>query len=489
MLHRLAAALGVAITVLTCFAQTTRQTSSEETGADIRTLKLDFEQQWKKGDWSKAQTTLDAAYAADAAQAHTFARTLLTTGSQAVRPLAAGAIAHHAPLEQLAELSRKLSPVQAPDERRLFVRALGTRALNAESTRQVIDIAKSFVDDPDANVAAAAILSLADTNDSTTIGLFIHRLIDVPSTSTAASDNDRQIIACATMGAFEHLSGEQPQSINEAKTWWNQAKNAGGRMPSPKAPPQQADQEAVPRRFAGQAYYTTEKFNVFYRLGSSQKPAEDGPLALRAIEAALEKSTREAMDAFAPVVGKPHIPTMRLYLCDPAQFNAKAGNASFAGVTRGYEVVIKADVPRSMPSTIWHEYIHVIHNCNFVNQPRWLAEGIAMSFTLSPSARASRPGLAADRSSQPAPQTGAFTDMINWNSGGSGDSKEASRYATAHLCVDYLRFGGFGASNERLAFLMGQISRRKGAKAALEDVYGKSIKDLDAGLREWSQAK
>lgn len=487
MTHRLCVLLFCGWLACIATGQTPRPTSPEAPGADVRTLRLKFEEQWKKGDWADAESTLAAAYAADAAQGHQLACSLLASPSLAIRPLAAGAIADHATLEQLADLARKLSPVQAPDERRLFVRALGNRAKDAASIKLVSDIAASFVDDSDANVAAAAILSLADTRDRAVIGHFIHRLVDVPATSNSASENDRQILACATMGAFESLSGQRPQTINEAKAWWNRNRNAADAPPTA-APSGNADAEPTTGKYGGQTYFVTERFNVFYRLGSSQKPADDGPLSLKGVDAMLQKSAREAMNAFAPVVGRPHVPTMRLYLCDPIQFNAKAGNASFAGVTRGYEIVIKADVPRAMPSTIWHEYIHVIHNCNFVNQPRWLAEGIAMSFSLSPLKPGGRSALNADGGKQASPQTGAFTDMINWNSGGSGDSKEASRYATAHLCVDYLRFGGFGASDERLAFLMGQISRRKSAKAALEGIYGKSIKELDAGLRAWSAA-
>jgi hypothetical protein len=484
-LHLLAAFVIVCLP-LAALAQSPRPTSSEEPGADVRALKTTFEDQWKKLLWNEAEATLQSIYAADAPQGHALATTLLTSGTYSARPLAAGALARHATISQLADLARRLSPVQAPDERRLLVRALGSRAKDVTTNQEVIIAAKAFVDDADAGVAAAAILCLADTGDRSTIGAFIHRLVDVPATSNSASDNDRQILACATMGAFETLSGERPQNINEAKAWWNRNRD---RDPSPVAPSRKNPDEPSTGKFGGQTYYPTDKFNVFYRIGSSQKPADDGPLSLRVVEAALQNSAREATEAFAPVVGRPHIPTMRLYLCDPIQFNAKAGNASFAGVTRGYEVVIKADMPRSMPTTIWHEYIHVIHNCNFVNQPRWLAEGIAMSFTLSSRTPGGRTGITLDQGQQPAPQTGAFTDMINWNSGGSGDSKEASRYATAHLCVDYLRFGGFGASNERLAFLMGQISRRKSAKSALETTYGRSIKDLDAGLRAWAAGK
>lgn len=487
MLHRLCAVLFSGWLAFFAAAQTPRPTSSEEPGTDARSLKQSFETQWKRGEWTAAESTLAAAYTADPAMAHAMASSLLTSPSLAIRPLAAGAIARHATLEQLADLARRLSPAQAPDERRLFVRALGRRATDEESRKQVRSIAASFVDDTDANVAAAAVLSLADTGDRSVIDAFIHRLIDVPATSNSATDNDRQILACATMGAFESLSGQRPQSINEAKGWWNRNRNANDTPPAPAPGNQQAEQ--ITGKFGGQTYFITERFNVFYRLGSTQKPADDGPLSLEAVKAMLQKSTREAMEAFAPVIGTPHIPTMRLYLCDPVQFNAKAGNASFAGVTRGYEVVIKADVPRSMPSTIWHEYIHVIHNCNFVNQPRWLAEGIAMSFTLSPRTPGGREAGEANQHRQPAPQAGAFSDMINWNSGGSGDSKEASRYATAHLCVDYLRFGGFGAPDERLTFLMGQISRRKSARAALESTYGKTIKELDAGLAAWSGSK
>src|SRR5205085_771226 len=97
---------------------------------------------------------------------------------------------------------------------------------------------------------------------------------------------------------------------------------------------------------------------------------------------------------------------------------------TFSGQTSGNEVQLKVDNLQTLPSTLWHEYIHVVHQSNFVNQPRWLAEGLAMSFTVSARGTKKLGPLADDPDLLQIIEHGAFTEMVNWNSSGSTDSRE-----------------------------------------------------------------
>jgi len=52
--------------------------------------------------------------------------------------------------------------------------------------------------------------------------------------------------------------------------------------------------------------------------------------------------------------------------------------------------------------------------------------------------------------------------------------------------LDYLRFGGIPASEQRLFALMGQLNRGKQPRQAIESVYGVSLEKLDADLSQWA---
>jgi hypothetical protein len=502
-MHRpIAAALIIASLCVPATAQQSKPSSkvpqkgpapAKTDAANAAALRAGFEDLWTSNKWDQAEKFLDDAWAKSPDTASKMVMALLESGSDSVRPVAAAVFARHATTDELAAVAKRLNSTEFPDERRLFVRAIGERTRNvsgagkAAAVDSAYALAAKFVDDTDLFVAAAAIHSLADLKRVEAVGLFIRRLVDVPATSMSGHDNERQILSCATIGAFQSLTGESPKTIADVKSWWaqhqsdskpasDQPKRAESKDPKAKEHPTD--------KFGGQMYYSLPRYNAFYRIGSAQETPEDGPLALDTLTPLLDKAAAHAEDVFSPIVGRPHTPTIRLYLCDPQQFTAKAGNGFFAGTTRGTEVILKADSPKSLALTLWHEYIHVIHNCNYVNQPRWLSEGLAMSFTLSSQGVAKRP---VDPMVDTELKLGGFTEMINWNSSGSSDSKEVGRYATAHLCIDYLRFGGFGAENERLASLMGRMSRRQSAKAALEAVYGRTIKELDEGLRNWAK--
>lgn len=442
-------------------------------------LKAEFQTHWKQARYLDAERTLTVGFTSDKNAALTLARSLIETGSDAARPLGAAAFAAHASPAELAALASKLGRTTHPDERRLFVRSIGRHAASKSETaaREVKDAAGPFVSDPDLCVAAAAIRALADTRDPAAIGLFIDRLIDIPSRTNSPPDGDRGILSRAAAGALESLSGRTFTSVPDAKAWWKKTQGKDTpRKPAPGAAPETGT-------YGGQTYFITDRFHVFYRIGRSTDAPAEGDLSLAALAPMFGRATESAVRSLEPVVGIAYVPALRLYLCDPQQFNAKAGMASFAGVTSGNEIILKADVPRALPMTLWHEYIHAIHDSTYANQPRWLSEGLAMSYTLSAKGAMKRDRAEADLKN--IIERGGFSEMLNWNSGGSGDAKECARYATAHLCIDYLRFAADrGAPDTRLAFVMGRISRRQGARQAIEAVYGMSIRELDAGLRE-----
>lgn len=450
-------------------------------------LKSVFQGQWKQSQFIEAERTLEDGFKTSPDDALALARSLIETGNDFARPLGAAYFAKHATTMELAALVAKLPRGGFPDERRLLVRALGDRAKGKDTTQPVIDAASTFVDDADLCVAAAAILSLADTRDPDAIGFFIHRLADIPANAGNPIGGDRGILARAAAGALDSLTDERFRSASDAKAWWKKRAGkkdgAAPRAPADKAPSDKKDTPAETGTYGGQTYYVTDRFNIFYRIGRDSDAPADGDLSLMTLAPILDKSAEAADKSLMPVVGRAHVPVLRLYLCDAQQFNAKAGMASFAGVTQGNEIVLKAVVPRSMPVTLWHEYIHAIHDSTFDNQPRWLSEGLAMSYTLS--AKGAMKRDASDPEIREIITRGGFSEMLNWNSGGSGDAKETARYATAHLCIDYLRFAvDRGVPDTRLAFVMGRLSRRQGARQAIESVYGITVKELDQGLRD-----
>lgn len=466
---------------------------------------------WTASKWTEVETLLNSAWKSDPAFAKQKLEQLIQTGDGFARPLAAAVYAKHAPIPDLAALAKKLSMSGFHDERRLLIRSIGPRAAAAgkgiehdDERDKAIELLKPFVDDQDLTVSAAAILSLADLGRLEAIGLFIHKINDVPVIANEPPSGDRNTLSRAMNGALRTLAPDlKPKSISDIKDWWT---DRGGTIAAPKnakpkpetkpdskqtAKPASKPKEVLnadngPDTWNGQKFYPTDHFHVFYRIGSAADAPTDSDLAFAKISESFEAAAIAAEQAFEPVVGPVHTPVCRLFFCDATQFSAKAKNAFFAGVTGGNEIVLKAAMPKSIQSTLCHEYIHYIHQSSYANLPRWVAEGLATSYSQSAAEPFSRAMASQNAAMRDIIDRGAFTEMLNWNSGGSTDSKEGARYATAHLCIDYLRFGGFGAADTRIAFLLGRISRREQGRAAIEAVYGLDIKDLDQQLKDWA---
>src|SRR5262249_28799803 len=147
-------------------------------------------------------------------------------------------------------------------------------------------------------------------------------------------------------------------------------------------PAKKSDLKIEEGTWNGQKYWAIPRFHVFYRIGSGTAQPSEGPLALQTIGPKLERAAEMSVKQMEPVLGRVHLPTVRLYLCDPVQFQAKTSEGVFAGITSQNEITLKVDAGAQwLPEVLLHEYIHMVHLSVFPNQPRWLSEGIAMSFS------------------------------------------------------------------------------------------------------------
>lgn len=489
----------IAMIVGPSFAQGTREPARRPaTGTSARpvnekdalTDKLDAA--WRREDWVSIASLLDDAFKIDSTWAAQSSTRIIETSDPFHRPLGVGALVRNASAAELAAAADSLQQTRFPDERRMLVRAIGAHAAKVranigpgEKSRKLDDIVSltlRFLEDRDVNVRTTAIIALADAADAKLVGHFLNQLTDLPSFTQNPPDGDRHFTNKAAHGAALSLSGVRADHARDLKDWWDDTR--GVRVAS------KADDGKYPEGvWNGQRYRVAPMFNIFYRIGGSDEEP-GGALSLAELAPKLDRSRQAAERAMAKIVGTTHMPVVRVFLCDPQQFAARAGVQFFQGVTKGNEIILKLEPVQSVPSTMVHEYVHMIHGMYFKDQPRWMSEGLATSLTSSPDeARPVR--IPADRN-DPLRQMvdrGIFTELVNWNSGGSSDSREGARYALSNIAVDFLRFGGFVEPEVRLFMLMGRLSRKESAMKAFEDVYGAPIRELNGKAAAWAKTE
>jgi hypothetical protein len=237
----------------------------------------------------------------------------------------------------------------------------------------------------------------------------------------------------------------------------------------------------------------TPNFDVGWRFAglrvAEQGPPQGGFLGWPEFGRMVEETAAVAMENAEGIFGPVRLPHLRVYVAEPRLASALGVPPGFGGQQESYGYVVRADMAEVMYPVMVHEFVHVIHNTQFEEVPRWLAEGLGESLTLSAResvwtmARAQR--LRIDREVQ----RGVASTIVQWDAAASSDEREGTRYAMAHLLVDYLRYGGFAAPDERLYMLLGRLSRRESTQRAIEEVYGMSVRELDDAVRAWVQAR
>lgn len=456
-------------------------TLSAEQQRQLTDIKTRLETAWKDTDQQAIYDAIFAAWEIDPIWARASAYELITHQRDSVRPVGVALMREKATPADLAAAARALNQREHADERRLLVRALGSRR-----GENVYDLAASFLSDRDLMVRAAALAVLADVGRPEAVGLFMHDLRDVPAVREKYDDDEQGILNATMYGVVAALTDLRPQRPADVQRWWEAARGAPARK---LGWPERDPRSPLEGRRSGRRFYLTPQFDVFFRLGSEDTIPTRGDLSWEKLADMIEDAAGAARASAEPVFGRVHVPPVRFYLADDRQFPALAGNTFFGGVSTGNEVVLRLARPDVMAAVMTHEYVHVIHQFQFRDQPRWMVEGLAESLTLSPErsiwsmARVQRLGIERDV------ERGAFGQITQWSDSGSSDSREPKRYALSHLAIDYLRFAGFVAPDERLFMLMGRLARRQSDARALEDLYGIPVRELDRRVRDWVQAR
>lgn len=439
-----------------------------------------------------AERTLLAGWDKDAAWGERAAIELIEGKGTAMRVLGAVVLARRADPTRVAAIAKSLKENEYPDERRNLVRAIGARFAAASKDPKVRPIADAdavaralepFLNDRDAQVKAAALASFADLGDAKAVAKWMANLRDVPAYSNSKSLGDAEVVGRAMYGAAYALSGVRPKKANDVREWF--AATKGEERTKADADPfakAQSDQ------WNGATYYISPAFDIYFRIAGVKGLPTDGPLEWTKLSKAFDAASQLASARMTPIVGPVHSTHVRLFVADKQQFSALATTTTFAGVTQGNEIVLQLQSLPAMTSTLVHEYVHWIHNSWFPNQPRWLAEGTAMSLADTRKERDTRALPPPGSDLRKMMDAGIFSQMLNWSSGGSSDSKETARYMLAKMAIDFLRQGPFSVAEERLGFFMGRIDRREAGARALELTYGLNVKQMDAAAKAWYES-
>ncbi len=442
-----------------------------------------------EGDLASAEKALSDLWDADRDKAKEMAWTLLTRGAEDQRPIASASFAAHASAEEIQQVVGALNQNRFQDARVLLARSLGDR-----SGAEAIDAAMQLAQDRDALVRAAAYRSLADLGHVPSVELYVRKMQAPPSETLRYRGDDGDIEQMAMYGAFKALTGQRPLSNGEAIQWVKNNRRRLGQLKPPKPSDPATDwvygHVSSTRGRAGQggdaATLETPSFKVIFDMGTRVKPnMADQEFDLSELSKNLESCAEAATRAAEPIFGKANLPPIRLTLATE-QTIAKSGGPSrgYAGFASGNKIVVRFDNWPVLKATLTHEYVHIIHQSHYEDQPRWLAEGIAESLFKS-AQRTSWPGADAQSVARLGDELnrGLVSEVLKWDVSGS-TNEDPNLYARAHAVVDYLRFGPFPAADARLAELMGRLSRSEHPRRAIEALYG-PLHELDAGIRAW----
>jgi hypothetical protein len=437
----------------------------------------ELDKAWRAGDQAAVEDGLNRGWTIDERWGKDNALKVVQTGAPGFRPVGAAVLARRGDAPTLVIAADHLDERKYPDERRLFVRRLSKSG--EEQQPEIVKDLKRFLADKDPGVKLAAIGALADLGDAAALRLLAERAGEVPAQRESFNANDQGLIDMHLYGALRSIADLRPLRSSDVAAWYDKG------APIPKR--QKFDPEEmriVEGKRGGRKYYETPTFDLYYRIGA-EDDAPSGALGVRPFTRASEGAVRAALAASQAIFGVPHLPIIRLYIADERQFQAIGGQANFGGVAKGNEIVLRLGRNETMSMTLAHEYVHIIHSAHYQDQPRWMSEGLAESLTLSPDESVWNGARVARLNLRKEVEAGVFSEITQWDTGGSGDAKEGIRYSLAHIAIDTLRHTGFAAPEERLAFLMGRLERKENAARALEQLYGMNLRELDDRVRGW----
>lgn len=411
----------------------------------------------KAGNLRSVESALESLMRHDRGGALDEAWSMMSSSQAVVRPIGSAFIAKHADAQQVIDAIRRLDVRRCPDERRWLVRSLGSK--KGPETRKALE---NFLGDKDKLVRIAAAAALAELEDPEAMPALRRLLPSRPPVEAGRWDDDEtaglEMVASGAVLMLERAAKHEQESDRAAK-------------------------RPATVNFRGEEARPTDRFLIMFRAKDFSPMNAKGETPWPKFAEMMDGAAERSVQAAKPVLGLVPMPPIRLYIADDRAFAGLAGiPTGFGGSSKGNEIVLRLGLPTVMAGVMRHEYIHAIHHTVFVDQPRWISEGLAESLTRS----AERTGWdqrSAKRLSEYI-EDGAVTTVIAWKRGAVSGPKEGDMYALSHLVVDFLRFGPFSASNARLAALMGRLARGEPAPKAIEELYGKP-RQLDQDLRWW----
>jgi hypothetical protein len=438
---------------------------------------------WRIRDHAGLNEALERAFDVDPAAARQWAFDTIMNGSHAQRAVGAGVLAELGEADALAAAARALPARGFHDERRWLIRGLA-----AKPPEQARPLARAFLSDREPVIRLAAAQTLAALADAGAVGELLPQMRGPPALRSTFDDSDAGLLSAAAFGLVHAATDLRPQREGDVQAWWSRHREAPDRAPGPR-PAALLEGPPVTGRFQGRDVFFSPAFDVQLRVSGWAWPGT-GELSWPEFRDLAEGTAADSIARARPIFGPMALPPVRLILADQRQFSALTSASWFGGQASGNQIVLRLDRPEVLRPVLTHEHVHVIHAMSFRRQPRWILEGVAESLTISgpergvwTRARVERLGLEnlLDR--------GVFTETLAWTSGPSSDSREAQRYAMSHLVVDYMRFGPFARGDERVAFLMGRLSRGEPSRQAVERLFERTVAELDEDVRDWVNAR
>lgn len=447
----------------------------------LREIQDGLDAAWRDKDQHRVQRLLEHAWALDREWARDATFGLVRGKDAGLQPVGLAVFARRASAQELIAAAEALRGPEGVDARRMLVRRLGAHR-SKEVREPVVRAIRGFLRDSEPVVRAAAAQALADLGDEANLDLIAGLLQEPPAQRNRQDGDNQSIVNMAMYGAVRTLAGLRPRQAREVADYLRGARER-------RAEPFDESAAPVEGRRAGDRYLESPSFDVYYRIGRGGEAPESGYLAWKSLVPLAEEAAKLASEACEPIFGPSHMPIIRLYIADEQQYMALGGRSNLGGTASGNQIVVRTMPARQFRGVLAHEYVHIIHAANYKDQPRWISEGLAESLTRSARASQWTPERVAAANIEREVRQGAVSNAMQWVSGASGDSREGERYALSHVVVDFLRFGGFAAPEERLAMLMGRLSRREAPGRSVEELYGGTARQLDQRLLEWLERR
>lgn len=442
--------------------------------AESEKLRSAIDAAWAAGEAMKADQLMRQLWQEAPAGAADITMALLTARDTVQRPLAVSLFARHGSRSQVLAAINALDPRRDSPEIAVLVRALG-----GDDLEEPERLLAQFLESRDIDIRQAALYAAADSASPEIIETFIREMNNAPVASGSWSTGERDRLLSALFGVAYKLTGLRAETGREIADWL--AVHRRNPAEATALAERSIAENDRPRRvaFSSDQMQTYGLFDLTVRstTHNNQLPDEDLPRALE--EAAVAAAT-----SAEPVFGRVYLPPVRVYLADDRGFASLASNSYMGGQAEVNQLFLRIGTNREVAANMAHEWIHILHSALFDKTPRWLAEGTAESVSstthdLTPPAL-QRAGIENDVLAK-----GVFTTLLSWQSGASSDSREAVNYALSKAAIDFLRFGPFTAGDTRLNLLFGHISRGRGERDALEQVYGLPVRELDQAFRDW----